>query len=87
MSATHQQRLGQRLTTAEITYHLPDHPTLLQTYVWQGYDLAPSYPKLHKFLDFWARNLDGALHSVRVANVPVWTAPKVGHADSLLTLH
>ena len=23
-----------RLTTAEILYHMPDHPELLQTYVW-----------------------------------------------------
>ena len=26
---------GYRLTTAEILYHLPDHPGLLQTYLWQ----------------------------------------------------
>lgn len=87
MSASQQQLHGHRLTTAEITYHLPDHPGLLQTYVWQGYDLAPRYPKLHKFLDFWAHNLDGALHSVRVADVPIWSAPKVEHAETLLTLH
>ena len=24
-----------RLTTAEILYHMPDHPKLLQSYVWQ----------------------------------------------------
>ena len=32
---------GYRLTTAEIIYHMPDHPSLLQTYVWQEFDLAP----------------------------------------------
>ena len=41
-----------RLTTAEILYHLPDHPSLLQTYVWQGLDIAPKFPVLHKFLAF-----------------------------------
>ena len=30
-----------RLTTAEIIYHLPDHPALLQSFVWQNLDLAP----------------------------------------------
>ena len=30
-----------RLTTAEILYHMPDHPSLLQSYLWQEYDLAP----------------------------------------------
>ena len=34
---------GYGLTTARILYHLPDHPHLLQTYVWQDYDIAPSF--------------------------------------------
>lgn len=57
-----------RLTTAEILYHLPDHPRFLQTYVWQEYDIAPRFPMLKKFLDFWEENLDGPLHSVRIAS-------------------
>ena len=57
-----------RLTTAEILYHLPDYPALLQTFIWQDYDLAPKFPKLIKFLDFWSANLDGKLAQVRVAN-------------------
>jgi hypothetical protein len=32
---------GYGLTTAQILYRLPDHPSLLQTYVWQDYDLCP----------------------------------------------
>ena len=58
-----------RLTTAEILYHLPDHPTLLQSYVWQELDVAPRYPVLKKFLDFWNRELEGKIHSVVVATV------------------
>ena len=58
---------GYRLATAEILYHLPDHPALLQSYVWQDLDLAPHFPMLRRFLDFWTENLDGGLHSVRVA--------------------
>lgn len=57
-----------RLTTAEILYHLPDCQSLLQTYVWQDYDIAPGFPVLRKFLDFWTTNLEGKLHSVRVAH-------------------
>lgn len=56
-----------RLTTAEITYHLPDHPALLQNFIWQDLDVAPEFPVLRRFLDFWQRNLDGRLHSVTVA--------------------
>lgn len=57
-----------RLTTAEILYHMPDHPGLLQSFVWQKMDLAPEYPELRRFLQFWSRNLDGKLHSIRVAS-------------------
>ena len=63
------QLQGFCLTTAEILYRLPDYRSLLQTYVWQDYDLAPQFPALHKFLDFWNSSLDGPLHSVRIAHV------------------
>ena len=59
---------GFSLTTAEILYHLPDYPALLQSYIWQDYDLAPKFPKLIRFLDFWSANLDGKLAQVRVAH-------------------
>ncbi|MFY7958902.1 MAG: usg protein [Elsteraceae bacterium] len=57
-----------RLTTAKILYRLPDHPDLLQSYVWQELDQAPKFPALKRFLDFWERNLEGKLHSVTVAH-------------------
>lgn len=60
-----------RLTTAEIVYHLPDYPDLLQSYIWQEYDIAPKFPELTKFLDFWSHNLDGKLHSIYVASQPL----------------
>jgi uncharacterized protein Usg len=56
-----------QLTTAEILYHRPDYPALLQTYLWQEYDLVPKFPALNRFLRFWETKLDGKLHSVRVA--------------------
>lgn len=62
------QLAGYSLTTAEITYRLPDAQTLLQTFVWQEYDAAPRFPKLKKFLHFWETELDGPIHSVRVAS-------------------
>ena len=62
------QMEGYGLTTAEIRYQRPDHPSLLQLYVWQEYDLAPEFPTLREFLAFWERELEGALHSVRVAH-------------------
>lgn len=75
-----------RLTTAEILYHLPDHPTLLQTYVWQDLDIAPRFPILHKFLTFWGRELDGKLHSVRVASASLITTGRWDAGAQVLTL-
>ena len=67
--STIQDRLrGYRLTTAEILYHMPDYPELLQTFIWQEFDLAPRYPVLTKFLHFWETSIDGKLHSVRLAS-------------------
>lgn len=68
---------GYRLATAEILYHMPDHQELLQSYLWQDYDLAPQYPVLSKFLDFWMRELDGPLHSVRVADQKIISAAEL----------
>ncbi|KSV64982.1 USG protein [Sinorhizobium sp. GW3] len=56
---------GYGLTTAHILYRIPDFESVLQTYIWQDYDLAPEFPEMQKFLDFWQANLDGPLHSVR----------------------
>ena len=75
-----QRRLqGYRLTTAEILYHLPDHPAVLQSFVWQDLDLAPRYPVLRRFLDFWVREIDGRLHSVRVASASLLNGPELRH--------
>ena len=58
---------GYKLTTAQIYYRMPDHPSVLQEFVWQHYDLAPQFPKLYGFLNFWEHQIDGLLHSVYVA--------------------
>lgn len=75
-----------RLTTAEILYHLPDHPGVLQSFTWQDYDLPPAFPQLRRFLDFWSENLDGRLHSVKVANRQLISTGDARHAECLLTL-
>jgi uncharacterized protein Usg len=59
---------GFGLTTARIFYRMPDHLDLLQLFVWQHYDIAPEFPELARFLAFWQREIEGPLHSVRVAH-------------------
>ena len=76
-----------RLTTAEIFYRLPDHPVLLQTYLWQEYDLAPKFPVLHQFLDFWDKELDGKLHSVKIASCEMIYPSQFKAPSAVLTIH
>jgi uncharacterized protein Usg len=81
------QLRGYSLTTAEILYRLPDHHDLLQTFIWQDYDIAPRFPKLIRFLDFWTRNLDGPLASVRVAHCSLIRATELRFVEQEWRLH
>lgn len=81
------QLAGYGLTTATIIYRMPDHQKLLQTYVWQDYDLAPRFPVLHDFLEFWRRELDGPLHSITVAHSRLLKPAEITNVNGILTLH
>tara|TARA_R110002020_G_scaffold49693_2_gene141233 strand:+ start:182 stop:451 length:270 start_codon:yes stop_codon:yes gene_type:complete len=78
---------GYGLTTAEIHYRLPDQPSLLQLYIWQDYDLAPDFPSLQGFLDFWRLELEGALHSVRVAHQRLIRPSEFRAVNGVITVH
>ena len=71
---------------AEIIYRLPDHPALLQSFVWQHLDIAPDFPVLRRFLDYWEENLDGPIHSVRVNRRRLAGPQQLRHASHLLRL-
>ena len=81
------QLKGYGLTTAEILYRMPDHPVMLQTYIWQDYDLAPKFPVLFGFLDFWERELDGPLHSVRYTHKKLISPSEWRAFDGEFVLH
>lgn len=81
MAEFEKQLSDYRLTTAKIIYHLPDFHDILQEFIWQDYDLAPRYPQLKTFLEFWTREIDGKLHSVYVARKPIITNGDYRFAD------
>ena len=76
-----------RLTTAEIIYRLPDHPKLLQSYIWQDYDIAPRFPVLRDFLTFWQTKLDGKLFGVKVASASLITPGEWTYAQGEFLVH
>jgi uncharacterized protein Usg len=81
------QLSGYGLTTAQILYRRPDHPWLLQTYVWQEYDLCPHFPELQGFLRFWQRSLEGVLHSVTVVHSRLIKPAELKAIDGEFRLH
>ena len=81
------QLAGFSLTTAEILYRLPDHPSLLQSYIWQEYDLAPRFPKLKSFLDFWSTKLEGKLFKVTVAHSKLIRPAELRLVEAEFKLH
>jgi uncharacterized protein Usg len=81
------QLKGERLTTAEVLYYLPDHPILLQRFLWQTLDLAPDYPRIHKFLDFWRLEIEAVIHSVTVSAAGLVMPAKLDISREIGTLH
>lgn len=76
-----------RLTTAEILYHMPDHPGLLQSFIWQKHDLSPRFPELGRFLDFWRREIEAPLHTIRVASAALTRPAELRYADGQFLLN
>lgn len=78
---------GYGLLTAEIHYWMPDHPSLLQQFVWQNMDIAPHFPELSKFLDHWRREIEATLHSIRVAHSALMKPAEIRAVDEEFRLH
>jgi len=80
------QLRGERLTTAQVLYYMPDSPSLLQEFVWQTLDLAPEFPRVHRFLGFWRREIEAVIHSVTVASQGLVAPARLRIVDELGTL-
>ena len=78
---------GYGLTTAEFYYHMPDYTHVLNSFVWQDYDVAPDHPRLFKFVEFWQDQIDGALHSVRFVHRKELACGEWQNVTGEFTLH
>lgn len=81
------QMEGYGLATIQIHYFMPDHRSLLQQLVLQQYDVAPRFPELGRFLDFWRREIEAVIHSVRVAHKDLIGPQEWRAVDGIITLH
>jgi uncharacterized protein Usg len=87
MSELEMMLRGYGLTTAQIFYRMPDHPALLQSYLWQNYDLAPDFPEMNGFLKFWQEKLEGPIHSVRYVHRKLISASEWRQVKGEIILH
>ena len=83
----HQQLQGRRLTTAEVLYYIPDHPVLLQRFLWQTLDVCPEFPRVHRFLDHWRRDIEAVIHSVTVSAQGLVSPARLDISKVVGTLH
>ncbi|MGI8841151.1 MAG: protein usg [Caulobacteraceae bacterium] len=81
------QLRGERLTTAEVLYYLPDHPALLERFLWQTLDFSPDYPRVRRFLDFWRREIDAVIHSVTLSAAGLMAPPRLDIVHRVGMLH
>ena len=81
------QVAGYGLSTEQVHYYLPDHPSLLQLFVMQQYDIAPGFPELDRFLDYWRREVEAVLHSVRVAHKHLIGPAEWRAVDGVITIN
>lgn len=86
-SETEMMLRGYGLTTAEFFYRMPDFKNVLNSFVWQEYDLAPDHPKLFKFVEFWQDTIDGPLHSVRFSHRRLLSSGEWQNVVGEFTLH
>ncbi|HVN01732.1 MAG TPA: hypothetical protein VMT68_16125 [Caulobacteraceae bacterium] len=78
---------GQRLTTAEVIYYLPDHPALLQSFLWQTLDFPPEFPRVCQFLEFWRSEIDAVIHSVTCSAVGIIAPARLDVSREIGVLH
>jgi len=75
------------LATTEVLYRLPDHPDLLQSFIWQTMDVAPDFPGVRKFLAFWESHIEARIHSVQVASRALVRPAEFRRVDRVWTVH
>lgn len=67
-------------TTIQIFYHVPDHPSIIQEFLYQDLDHVPQFPRMHRLLNYWHAHIEATIQSVQLAvsgygRLPEYRAP------------
>ena len=66
------------LATVQVIYHIPDHIHILNEFSWQTKDRLPEYTRIHEFLDYWDKHIDGP---IKEAYIYDHDESKIRHVD------
>lgn len=71
---------AKRYTTIQIFYHVPDHPSIIQEFLYQDLDKVPEFPRMNRLLDHWHTHIEATIQSVQLAvqgygRLPDYRAP------------
>jgi len=77
---------GFELVTIEVLYHMPDHPHVLNTFVWQTLDQPPELLRARAFIDYWQAEIEAQIAQVRIACASLLRPHDLRHIDSVWRL-
>lgn len=75
-----------QIITIDILYWMPDHPHILQQFVWQTEDQIPEYLRAKKFLNYWKNNIDAKIHQICIAQNEKYLSQKFTSIDDFIKL-
>ena len=55
------------LVLVNVNYFLPDYVNLVQEFIWQTEDYVPKLPRVHKFLNYWHKEIDAVINEVSIS--------------------
>lgn len=76
----------QRLTTIQIIYYMPDYQSILQEFLWQALDIPPRFPRMMKFLNYWEKNIEAKIHTVKIGNIEIISSNNIQSIDKIYKL-
>lgn len=74
---------GFELVTTEVLYRMPDHPRVLNTFVWQTYDRPPALPRVQAFIHHWQAEIEAQIAQVRIACASLLQPRDLLHIDGV----
>ena len=72
-----------KLVTIKVVYHMPDYLHVLNEFVWQTHDILPLFPRTHRFIDFWNREIEGPINHAEVVYVNWWGGREYKKVDHI----